>query len=164
MGSSVEVRGFKGDLLSEGREQERRFILFRVRGEWFALPVTEVKEIHPLGRVTRIPNAPHGVIGIMNLRGRVLTLYDLQAFLVGTANPPGQEAYVIVLDLDPELDVGIVVDEVAAVRAVPSGELEAPLGSLSLPAASLRGVAPVDEVAAGILDLRRLFPHIVEQG
>jgi len=160
----VEVRGFEGDLLSEGGEQERRFILFKVRGEWFALPVMEVKEIHPLGRVTRIPNAPHGVIGIMNLRGRVLTLYDLQASLGGTASPPGQEAYVIVLDLDPELDVGIVVDEIPAVRAAPSGELEAPLGSLSLPGASLKGVAHVDGVTAGVLDLRRLFPHIVEQG
>lgn len=164
MGSSVEVRCFEGDLLPEGWEQERRFILFKVRGEWFALPVTEVKEIHPVGRITRIPNAPPGVIGIMNLRGRVLTLYDLRAFLVGTASLPVQGTYVIVLDLDPELDVGIVVDEVPTVRAAPSGELEAPLGSLSLPAASLRGVAHLGEVAAGILDLRRLFPHIVEQG
>lgn len=160
----MEARSFEEDLLPEEEERERSLILFRVGGDWFALPIEEVKEIHPLGRVTRIPNTPRGVIGIMNLRGRILTLYDLQTSLGGAKGPKGEEAHVIVLDLDPELDVGIAVDKIAAVRAAPSGELEVPLGSPSLPVPSLRGIAHVDEVAAGILDLRRLFPQIIEQG
>ncbi|MBI3990139.1 MAG: chemotaxis protein CheW [candidate division NC10 bacterium] len=160
----MEARGIEEDLLLQEEERESSLILFKVGGEWFALPIEGVKEIHPLGRVTRIPNAPHGVIGIMNLRGRILTLYDLQTSLGGAKGPKGEEAHVIVLDLDPELDVGIMVDKVAAVRTAPSGELEAPLGSTSLPGAPLVGIAQMDEVAAGILDLRRLFSQIIERG
>lgn len=138
-----------------------RLILFSVGGEWFALPIEEVKEIHPLGRITRVPNAPRGVLGITNLRGKVLTLCDLQACRGAPVGPKGEGAQVIVLDLDPELDVGIVVDGIGSIRAVPSEGLEAPFSSQSSSTAPLKGIVHVEEEAAGLLDLKRLFAQVI---
>ncbi|MEK7205464.1 MAG: chemotaxis protein CheW, partial [candidate division NC10 bacterium] len=61
----------------EAPDELRRLILFQACDEWFGLPIEWVREIHPLDRLTRVPNAPAEILGILNLRGRVLTLLDL---------------------------------------------------------------------------------------
>ena len=70
----------------EAPEELRRLIVFQACDEWFSLPIEWVREIQPLEAVTRVPNAPAEVLGVLNLRGRVLTLFDLAG---GLGIPPG---------------------------------------------------------------------------
>ena len=95
-----------------------KMLLFRAGGELFALALERVREVCPRAAITRVPRAPAQVLGIMNLRGRAITLVDLPRCLglpAGAADPP----HVIVLDLrDPELAVGVLAEGIHQVAEV----------------------------------------------
>lgn len=135
-------------------DRGRLLLLFKSGGEWFGLPIEEVEEVQPLSKITRIPHASGEVLGIMNLRGKVLTLYDLLALLQAPRRPPQEGDQVIVLNLDPELIVGIVVEGIGQVKEVPLDALESPFQPRPGP---LKGTLDVDGIAVGILDLGKLF-------
>lgn len=158
MGSAEEESAAKrpsGDGGTEtGQLTRRLLLLFRAGGEWFGLPIEEVKEVQPLSKITRIPHAPGEILGIMNLRGKVLTLYDLLALLQAPGRTVQEGDQVIVLSLDPELVMGIVVERIGQVKEVPFDALESPFQSRPGP---LKGTLDVDGIAVGILDLKKLF-------
>lgn len=155
-GTSSLVR-FALDPETEAAPEElRRFILFQACDEWLGLPIQWVREIQPLERVTRVPNAAAEILGIVNLRGRVLTVFALAGYL---GIPPGEhpESQVIILDVsDPELLVGLAVQRIAHVREVEASAIGAPPfreGSANV----LEGVVELDGQVVGLLDLARVF-------
>jgi len=90
----------------------RKVLVFRAAGEWFAVALARVREVCPRAPVTRVPRAPAQVLGVMNLRGRVVTLVDLARCLDLPADG-GAGAHVVLLDLgDPDLAVGLVADRI----------------------------------------------------
>ena len=145
----------------EAPEELRRLILFQACDEWFGLPLEWVREIQPLEGVTRVPNAPAEILGILNLRGRVLTLFDLAGCL---GIPPGTQpnTHAVVLDFaDPEINVGLAAQQIAQVRGVPVSALEPPPreGSLGV----LEGVFELEGKVVGVLDLPRVFARALPE-
>lgn len=136
----------------EAPEELRRLIVFEACGEWFALPIEWIREIQPLAGVSRVPNAPAGILGILNLRGRVLTLFDLAGCL---GIPPETEpyTYTVVLEFaDPELHVGLAVRRMAELRRIRASAIEPPSRE-----GVLDGVFEMDGQVVGLLDPLRLF-------
>ncbi|MBI3122687.1 MAG: purine-binding chemotaxis protein CheW [candidate division NC10 bacterium] len=145
----------------EAPEELRRLILFQACDEWFGLPIQWVREIQPLEGITRVPNAPAEILGILNLRGRVLTLFDLAGCL---GIPPGTRpsTHAIVLDFaDSELLVGLVAQQIAQVRGVPVSAVEPPPRDGSLGA--LEGVFELEGKVVGVLDLSRVFARALPE-
>lgn len=141
--------------IDEAPEELRRLILFQACDEWFGLPIELVREIHPLDRLTRVPNAPAAILGILNLRGRVLTLLDLSGCL---GIPPGTRpnSHAVVLEVpDPELCIGLAAQQIAPVRPIPASTVEPPPREGGV--AGLEGVFPLEGRVAGLLDLGRLL-------
>ena len=58
-----------------------KIVTFRVNSELYALPVDTVKSIERMQPIRPVPMAPENIIGIMNLRGIVMTVIDLRAML-----------------------------------------------------------------------------------
>ncbi len=156
VGSSGLVRLQDADLTEQAPEEARRVILFRACDEWFALPIAFVREVQPLERVARVPTAPREVKGILNIRGRVLTLFGVAECLeipAGTA----PNTHVVVLDLgDPELYIGFAVQRIGGVRRIPVSALEVPLPRDGGPDC-LEGVFEVEGQVVGLVDLARVF-------
>jgi len=146
----------------EAPEELRRLILFQACDEWFALPIAWVREIQPLEGVTRVPNAPPEVLGIMNLRGRILTLFDLAT---GLGIPPGTRppTHAVVLDFsDPDLHIALAAQRIAQVREVPAATVEAAARD---GVGALEGILGLDGRVVGLLDLGRVFArHLPEWG
>ena len=95
----------------------RRFLEFSLGGESYAVEILQVKEVITLPETTPIPKAPTHVLGLMNLRGLVLTVVDLRKKLnVQPAKNQTQTA-VIIFDLGDRL-VGGVVDSIQKVLNV----------------------------------------------
>lgn len=139
----------------EAPEELRRLILFQACDEWFGLPIEWVREIQPLERVTRVPNAPAEILGILNLRGRVLTLFDLAGCL-GIARGTRPNTHAVVLDFaDPEVNVGLGVQQIAQVRGIPVSAVEPPPREGSL--GGLEGLFELEGKVVGVLDLSRVF-------
>ncbi|HET9481249.1 MAG TPA: chemotaxis protein CheW, partial [Candidatus Polarisedimenticolia bacterium] len=66
-------------------------VRFRLGAEGFGLPLAQVREISTVGALSRVPLAPAGIKGLLNLRGRVVTLLDV-ARIFGRELPAARSA------------------------------------------------------------------------
>jgi purine-binding chemotaxis protein CheW len=107
---------------SEGEEELQHLIFFRMQREWFALRVEEIREVVQRTQITRVPNAPAFLLGVSNLRGKILAVFSLEFFL-NLSSPQKREApHAIILSI-PNTDVnfGFLVDQVIQTREVSVG-------------------------------------------
>lgn len=119
----------------------------RVGAETYALPVSQVKEVAELGSLTPVPGAAAEVLGVYNLRGAILAVYDLSAILGIDAS--GRPARLVVAEAGGQ-QAGLAVDAVddVAELALP---LERPESGLLL------GSAILDGELVGFIDVDALF-------
>ncbi len=98
-----------------------RYLCFGLGNEEFALPLLSVKEVIGLPEVTPVPQTPTHFLGIMNLRGSVISIIDLRVKL-GIKPSPSEEITVMILDLG-DYNLGIVVDRVNSVLSLSSEDI-----------------------------------------
>lgn len=107
-----------------------RFLEFNLGQEKFAIPLLSVKEVIAVPETTKVPFTPEYFLGIMNLRGQVLSVIDLRSRMQIEPLQEGAETAVIIADLE-YTHLGLVVDSINRVIAVdeeqsaPPPELEA---------------------------------------
>ncbi len=91
---------------------DAEFVSFFAGGQSFSLAITQVREIRRWSPVTPLPNAPRELLGVMNLRGAVIPIYDLAA---GFGLPPTAENHrnVIVVAMHEGQTVGLLVEAVS---------------------------------------------------
>ena len=121
----------------------------------FGADGADVRELIPLGEVTRLPGAPAFVRGLINVRGTIVTILDLGVRLDSSAVPATEGSILLVRHRDRL--VGIVVDEVADVR-----QLDVDASGASQAAGELvRGVATLDGTPVVVLDLGALIRQVL---
>jgi len=103
-----------------------KVVKFKLGKEYFAVSVNDVKEVVKLQSITRIPNSPPHVEGIMDLRGEVCTIVDPKILLnVNSSETDEDKQRIIVLDVG---NIGIKVDEVLSVDDVLPDQVEEGVG------------------------------------
>lgn len=101
---------------SEGASYTRQFVTFTVGGEIFAVDMAPVQEIIRLPDVVRLPLAPASLLGLSNLRGKVLPIISLRRIFGFSENAHDESTRALVIDLGQPM--GFVVDQVACVLNV----------------------------------------------
>lgn len=139
-----------GDEEEQEREVYETWVEFRLAGEPFALPVSEVREILRVGELTPVAQAPFPVLGVFNLRGRVVPLLDLRARLGLAAAPAGAESRVVVVESRGRR-IGLLVDEATRVAALARSAIQA--AGDAPDAAELRGHYESEGHRIRLLDL-----------
>ena len=91
----------------------------------FAFPLASVREILVLPTLTRVPRAPPDVLGILSVRGRLVTVIDPRLRLRIDRPPMAKRSRVLLVPLPTGEVVGLYVDEVRSVHRFPRGEIEA---------------------------------------
>ena len=100
-------------------------VSFRLGGETFLVARDETREVLSLPPVlTRIPGAKSWIRGIANVRGQLLPVVDLRAFLGGGVATIGRAARILVAN-HREVPAGLLVDEVLGFRRFNDGEFNA---------------------------------------
>lgn len=98
-----------------------RFIEFSLGAEDYAIPLLMVREVISVPDTTPIPKSPSHFLGIMNLRGQVISVVDLRKKLKVDARQDKEEA-VIIVDIGG-MNIGVVVDSINKVLAFSSEEV-----------------------------------------
>lgn len=98
-----------------------RFIEFSLGREDYAIPLLMVREVISVPDTTPIPKSPTHFLGIMNLRGQVISVVDLRKKLKVEAKQDKEEA-VIIVDIGG-MNIGVVVDSINKVLAFSSEEV-----------------------------------------
>ena len=91
-------------------ENTNRFLGFSLGDEEFGVPLLTVKEVIAIPDITPIPQSPKHFVGIMNLRGQVISVMDLRTKL-GIKPAAGSENAIIICDIGG-VQLGAVVDSV----------------------------------------------------
>lgn len=103
------------------------YLLVKLSGELYALPAMEVRELVRWTSCTRVPAAPQALRGVINLRGRVVPLFDLSACLDTPTVEPGETSVVVVAQRPheaPAQAVAFLVEEVLETVRITAAQME----------------------------------------
>jgi len=146
-------------LIQEQREQQAisQIVVFRLAGEYYGADIAVVREVVPLQRVTPVPRTPEYVMGVINLRGRVIPVIDLRQRLGLPEAQMTKATRIAVGEVDGD-QVGMIVDAVEEVARVSSDAVEPPSALMAqLDRDNVLGVAKVGDRLITLLDLRRIL-------
>ncbi|HAG91311.1 MAG TPA: hypothetical protein DCL41_05535 [Bdellovibrionales bacterium] len=132
-----------------------RYLEIALGSEKYALPLPRVREVIAPPKVTEVPGTPAYYVGMMNLRGQVLSVIDLRKRLNITPKQEGQEA-VVILEFD-DVSIGAFVDSVNKVLSFSGSEVSAPPPNLNKTSAHVVGIYQSEENLVSILALEKLL-------
>jgi purine-binding chemotaxis protein CheW len=114
----------KKEQTKEGSEL-LQLVSFILGNEEFGVDILNVQEINRIMQITKVPNAPDYVEGVINLRGRVIPVIDLRCKLGMEKKKPDKNTRIIVIEIKGRT-VGFIVDAVKEVIRIPENITEEP--------------------------------------
>lgn len=106
-----------GDAARRADDSLSRWVCFTLDHQLYGLPILDVQEVLCQFDIEPVPGAMAAVLGVLNLRGTVITVLDLRRQLGLPAPMPDADARVVIVDRGGER-IGLLVDRVADVRKV----------------------------------------------
>lgn len=123
--------------------EELQLVIFRLAQEEYGLSITKVQEINRLVPITKLPQTPAFMEGIINLRGRIIPVIDLRKRFQLAAAEHSEDTRIIIVEVRGQT-VGIIVDAVNEVVRLESGSVEPPPATFVLDAQYIQGVGKLD--------------------
>jgi purine-binding chemotaxis protein CheW len=133
-----------------------RYLVTEVAGQRIAWELALVREIVPTRAVTRLPGSPEWVLGLLNLRGTVLTVMDLATRLALT---PGAGESVVVLQVDGR-SLGVRVDLVKSVASAEDVRVD-PVDAARAADGLVTGMVRLPEGPAALVDAAALCRSVL---
>ncbi|MEQ8169665.1 MAG: chemotaxis protein CheW [Candidatus Eremiobacterota bacterium] len=144
-----------------GITETRQYLTFILDGELFALDISKVREVLDYTKITRVPQMPEFMLGVINLRGSVVPVIDMRTkFGMNKVERTVNTCIVIVevtLDSDNVI-LGALVDSVQEVFELDPEQIEPPpkIG-MRLKTEFIKGMGKKEEKFIIILDIDRIF-------
>lgn len=105
--------------------RELHIVGFRIGRETFGVPIALVHEIVRLPDITAVPDAPDYVEGVINLRGKIISVIDLRKRFGELEITRNKKNRILVTEVDGKL-VGLIVDAASEVMKIPESQVEPP--------------------------------------
>ena len=139
----------------EGADEEYFEILeFLLAHETYAIETPFVREVYPMTELTPLPCTPAFVLGLINVRGQILTVVDMKKFFDLPERGITNLNKVIVVRKDA-MELGILADEIIGIRNIPVNEIQPPLSTMTgIHAEYLKGVTGERLI---VLDMERFL-------
>ena len=132
-------------------------VTFRLEDETYGINVMQVQEVLRVTEIAPVPGAPDYVLGIINLRGNVVTVVDTRSRLGLGAKEMDESTRIVIIEAD-KLVVGILVDAVAEVVDLRASEIEsAPSVGNDESSKYIQGVASREGELLILVDLDKLL-------
>lgn len=139
-------------------EEQIQLVSFILDNEEYGVAVLKVREIIRVPSITRVPNTPHYIEGVINLRGKVIPIISLRKRFSLEAVENDARTRIMVMDMINEL-TGFIVDSVVEVTRITAAEIQ-PAPSVfagNVDQEYLSGVINREDRLLVLLDLERLI-------
>lgn len=133
-------------------------VIFKLNEEQFAVETSKVQSINDTMKITKVPKAPAHIKGIINLRGNVISILDINLIMdvrKADNNDEGENS-IIILEMEDEL-VGIVVDQVDEVLDIDEEVIERVNDENKKP--YIEGVINFKDRVVTLIDIDKLFSN-----
>lgn len=133
-------------------------IVFRLGEERYGVDISQVREIIRPSQITRIPNAPDFVEGVINLRGQITTIVNLRKRFGMSPKPIDNDTRIIVVEHNNAI-IGMMVDTVNEVKYLPQKDIEALPSIITAreEARFLKGVGKLPDGLLILIDLNKVL-------
>lgn len=147
--------------LDDEPRQTRQLVSFRIGEEEFGVDILMVQEIIRLPNITPIPNAPSFILGMINLRGKIIPVIDLRQRLRihgGGRTENDRRSRILIVEMFTHV-TGFIVDSVSEVMKIAEGEIEPTphLVASSINAEYIQGVIKLPNRLIMLLDFSRIL-------
>jgi purine-binding chemotaxis protein CheW len=150
-----------GSIVQGTLNKEGKYLTFVLASEEFGLEILKVREIIGYMDITAVPQTPHHVKGVINLRGQVIPVVDLRAKFGMDSTDRTEETCIIVVEISQgnrNFSTGIVVDRVQEVLDIPGGDIEeAPQFDSSVNTDFILGMGKIGESVKILLDIDKVL-------
>lgn len=110
--------------LESQRVRSKKFMIFVLGVERFAIPLSQVKEVIGLTQITPVPDVPSYFKGLINLRGRIISVIDLrQKISISLQKSESKRPCIIISELE-NMILGSIVDDVVEVVGIEAEKIE----------------------------------------
>ena len=134
-----------------------QLVSFKLGDEEFGVDILRVQEINRMMQITRVPNSPDSVEGVINLRGRVIPVIDLRIKLNMSKIDYSPDTRIIVVEIKHQT-VGFIVDSVREVLRIPENITENPPDMVSgINSQYITAVGKLEDRLLILLDLEKVL-------
>jgi purine-binding chemotaxis protein CheW len=138
---------------------EEQLVAFRLNGERYGIPISAVHEIIRATEITHVPNTSPSVLGVFNLRGKIVPVIDLRMRLTLPVTEQTRSTRIVVVESEQGI-VGMMVDAVEEVMRMRTGDIEPPAGIVAgVDTDYLRGVGKSEDGLTILLDLDKVLQN-----
>ena len=142
-------------------DKEGKYLTFALAQEEYGLDIIKVREIIGYMEITDVPQTPHHVRGVINLRGQVIPVIDLRAKFGMEATETTEQTCIIVVEISQggrKFSTGIVVDRVQEVLDIDGKDIEeAPKFGSSVDTDFILGMGKIGETVKILLDIDKVL-------
>lgn len=143
--------------MQEAAGTAQQFLTFTVEREEFGVDIMTVREIKGWSDVTRLPNSPEHMRGVMNLRGAIIPIFDLRARFHRGLTEASPKHVVIILAVGTR-NIGLLVDTVSDILDVRADQIKPPPSAENDNEAEyIGGLISLDDRMVVLLDVAYLF-------
>jgi purine-binding chemotaxis protein CheW len=148
-------------MMVKNEAASQQFLSFALGDEVFAVNVLQVREILDVINITRVPQMPDYLLGVINLRGSVVPVVDLRCKFGMEKRALNQENCIVVLEVDfdgERVVIGALTDAVREVLDLAAEQIEPPprMG-MKLKSEFIRAMGKQGESFIIILDIDKIF-------
>ncbi len=139
------------------QSQLLQLVSFHIEEEEFAVDILNIQGINRMMNITRVPNTPAFVEGIINLRGQVIPIVNLRKRLGFPPKEPDKATRIIVVEIGKRV-IGFIVDSVNEVLRISSSITEPPPPMVaSIDSEYITAVGKLDDRLLILLDLEKVL-------
>jgi purine-binding chemotaxis protein CheW len=152
------------DIMLEPKDLEGKYLTFNLMEEYYGVSVDWILQIIAIPDITKIPNTPFFVKGVINLRGKIIPVIDLRLKF----NLPEQEyndrTSIVIIKIKTEkgeIFIGTIVDKVIEVLDINETEIErAPTFGVDLNTQFISGMAKVKQKVVTLLNISKILRDV----
>jgi purine-binding chemotaxis protein CheW len=132
----------------------RQYVTFLVRDVEIGIPILQCREIVRISTITRVPESPAHVRGVVNMRGHILPAVDARQCLGLESTPLTAKSRLIVVEVSGRL-LALIVDRVTHILKLSASDIEPSSGASSVPGAT--GMARVGGTVIHLMDVEQML-------
>ena len=140
----------------------QEYVTFRIGGMLMGIDILQVQEINQYLDITAVPHSPEQVMGVINLRGEVVTVLDLALILGMSASSIEPTSRNLIVNAEDE-NIGVLVDSLADVVSANDGDVEqSPANVSNIDGRYIKGIYKLDNDLLILLNPDEILSVVTE--